>query len=98
MRRDEQARHNRKVARIQYASGRLLWCNRVAVRSLKVRLQLAPVAFAPGAIVVGTPAANMVALAARTVERTVFPPERMDRGLALFGVEELMHMGEHRHG
>jgi hypothetical protein len=37
MRRDEQARHNRKVARIQYASGRVLRCSRVAVRALKVR-------------------------------------------------------------
>src|SRR5262245_6724625 len=40
MRHDEQVRHNRKVARIQYASGLLLRCNRVSVRSLKVRLQL----------------------------------------------------------
>ena len=31
---------NRKVASIQYDSGLLLWCNRVLVRSLKVRLQL----------------------------------------------------------
>jgi hypothetical protein len=40
----------------------------------------------------------MVALAARTLQRTVFPPERMDIGLTLFGVEELVQMGEHRHG
>ena len=37
--RDEQARQGRNVANIQYASGRWLWCNRVAVRSVKVRLQ-----------------------------------------------------------
>jgi bisphosphoglycerate-dependent phosphoglycerate mutase len=40
IRRDEQARHNSRVASIQYASGRWLWCNRVWVRSLKVLLQL----------------------------------------------------------
>src|SRR5262249_48239432 len=32
-------RHTRKVARIQYANDRRLWWSRVAVRSLKVRLQ-----------------------------------------------------------
>jgi len=40
----------------------------------------------------------MVALAALTLQRTVFPPARMDIGLALFSVEELVQMGEHRHG
>jgi len=40
MRRDEHDKHNRKVARIQYGSDCLLWCSRVLVRSLKVRLQL----------------------------------------------------------
>jgi hypothetical protein len=39
MRRDEHDRHNRKVARIQYATDRLLWWSRVWVRSLKVRWQ-----------------------------------------------------------
>jgi hypothetical protein len=32
------------------------------------------------------------------LERTIFPPQHMDVRLALFGVEELVHMGEHRHG
>ena len=59
---------------------------------------MAPVAFAPGALLVGAPASNMVALAARTLQRTIFPPERMNIGLALFSVEELVQMGEHRHG
>jgi hypothetical protein len=49
-----------------------------------------PVAFASGAILVRAPVANVVALAARTLQRTVFPPERMDVGLALFGVEEVV--------
>jgi hypothetical protein len=59
---------------------------------------LAPVAFAPGSILVHAPLANVVALAARTLQRTIFPPERMDVGLALFSVEELVQMREHRHG
>src|SRR5712691_7190870 len=59
---------------------------------------MAPVAFASGSILVRAPAANVVALAARTLQWTVFPPERMDVGLALFGVEELVQMGEYRHG
>ena len=59
---------------------------------------MAPVAFAPGAVLVCAPLANVVALAARTLQRTIFPPERMDVGLALFSVEELVQMREHRHG
>ena len=59
---------------------------------------MASVAFASGAILVRAPAANVVALAARTLQRPVFPPERMDVGLALFGVEEVVQMREHRHG
>jgi hypothetical protein len=39
MRWDAQARHNSKVARIQYNSGCFLWCSSVWVRSLKVRWQ-----------------------------------------------------------
>jgi hypothetical protein len=59
---------------------------------------MAPVAFAPGAVLVCAPLANMVALAARTLQQTIFPPERTDVGLALFSVEELVDMGKHRHG
>jgi hypothetical protein len=57
-----------------------------------------PVAFASRALLVRAPAANVVALAARTLQRTVFPPERMDVGLALVGVEEVVQMREDRHG
>ena len=59
---------------------------------------MTPVAFASGAVLVRAPASNVVALASRTLQRTVFPPERVDVDLALFGVEELVQMGEHRHG
>jgi DDE superfamily endonuclease len=41
---------------------------------------------------------NGVALAPRTLERTILPPERMEVGLALFDVEELVQMRQHRHG
>jgi hypothetical protein len=58
---------------------------------------MAPVACAPGAVVVRAPAANVVALAPRTLEQTIFPSECMDVGLALFGVEELVNVREHRH-
>lgn len=51
---------------------------------------MAPVAFAPGAVVVRAPLANVVALAARTLQRTIFPPQRMDESLALFDVEEVV--------
>jgi hypothetical protein len=57
-----------------------------------------PVAFASRAILGRAPAANVVALAARTLQRTVFPPERMDVGLALVGVEEVVQMREYWHG
>jgi hypothetical protein len=59
---------------------------------------MAPVAFAPGAVVVRAPAANVVALAPRTWEQMSFPPECMDVGLALFGVEALVDVREHQHG
>jgi len=59
---------------------------------------MAPGALASGSILVRAPAANVVALAARTLQRPVFPPERMDVGLALFEAEELVQMGEYRHG
>jgi hypothetical protein len=57
-----------------------------------------PVAFASGSIPVRAPLANVVALAARTLQRTVFPPERLDVGVALVSVEEMVQMGEYRHG
>src|SRR5438105_7558748 len=58
---------------------------------------MTPVAFASGTVLVRAPAANVMALAPRTLEWTIFPPERMDVGLALFSVEKLVQTGEHRH-
>ena len=47
---------------------------------------------------VGAPKADGVALAPGTLQRAIFPAQRMDIGLALFGIEELVEIGEHRHG
>ena len=51
---------------------------------------VAPVALAPRAVVVRPPGIDILALAPGTLERAFFPPERMDVGLTLFGVEELV--------
>ena len=51
---------------------------------------MTPVAFAPGSILVCAPLANVVALAARTLQRAIVPPEPMDVHLALFGAEEVV--------
>jgi hypothetical protein len=51
---------------------------------------LAPVALAPRAVVVRPPGIDVLALAPRTLERTIFPPERMDVGLTVFSVEEVV--------
>ena len=55
-----------------------------------------PVAFAARSILVRAPATNVVALAAWTLQRTVLPPERMDGGLALFSIEEVVQIREYR--
>jgi len=53
---------------------------------------MTPVAFASGTVLVRAPAANVMALAPRTLEWTIFPPERMNVGLALFSVENLVQI------
>ena len=50
------------------------------------------VAFTPGAIVVRPPRINILALAPGTLEGTIFPPQRMDVGLTLVDVEELVNV------
>jgi hypothetical protein len=49
-----------------------------------------PVALTPGAIVVVPPRIDILALAPGTLEGTIFPPQRMDVGLTLVAVEELV--------
>src|SRR5438309_6556241 len=51
---------------------------------------IAPVALAPGAVVVCAPRIDVVALAPETLQRAIFPPERMDVGLTLVDIEELV--------
>src|SRR5262245_53310533 len=48
---------------------------------------VAPVTWAPGSIVVRAPLSNVVVLAARTLERTILPPEHTAICLTLFSVE-----------
>jgi hypothetical protein len=81
--------HQRPLALVQQGLGEVVEGTLAA---------MAPVAFAPRAVLVRAPASNVVALAARTLQRTVFPPERMDIGLALGGVKEVVQMREYRHG
>jgi hypothetical protein len=59
---------------------------------------IAPVAFAPGSVVVIAPRIDLVTVAPGTAQWAIFPPQCMDVGLTLFGAEELVDIGEHRHG
>jgi hypothetical protein len=49
-----------------------------------------PIAFAPGSIVVLPPRIDILALAPRTLEGPIFPPQRMNVNLTLVDVEELV--------
>jgi hypothetical protein len=49
-----------------------------------------PVTFASGAVVILPPRISIIALAPATLQRTIFPPQCMDVGLALVGVEEFV--------
>jgi hypothetical protein len=53
--------------------------------------------FAAGAIVVRAPWIDVLALAPGTLEWAIFPPQRMDIGLTLVNVEELVDIREYRH-
>ena len=59
---------------------------------------MVPVPFAPRLILVCAPLSNVVALAARTLQRTIVPTQRTDIRLALFDGEEVVQMREYRHG
>jgi hypothetical protein len=47
---------------------------------------------------VRAPRADVVAVTPGTVERATFSPERIDVGMTVLGVEELVDVGENRHG
>jgi hypothetical protein len=51
---------------------------------------VAPVALAPRAVVVLPPGIDVLTLAPGALEWALFPPQRMDIGLTVFGVEELV--------
>jgi hypothetical protein len=58
---------------------------------------IAPVAFASRPIMIRAPRVDVVALAPGTLQRAILPPQYMNVGLTLFGVEELMDVREHWH-
>src|SRR5215510_11361879 len=101
MRRDEHARHKRKVARIQCITERLLPSKSMPVRVIEgalAALLFTAVALQAGLGVVGAPGTDVEALTAGTLEGPIFPAQRMDVGLTRFGVEEVVEMRHHRHG
>jgi len=59
---------------------------------------VAPVAFAPRSVVVRPPRIDVLALAPGTLEGPLFPSQRVDVGMTLIGVEELVEVREHWHG
>ena len=56
------------------------------------------VAFQSGLGVVRPPRSDVIALTPGTLERAIFPAQRMERGVTRFGVEELVQMRHNRHG
>jgi len=51
---------------------------------------VAPGAFASGSVVVIAPGTNGLTVATGTLQRAIFPPQRMDVGLARIGTEKLV--------
>ena len=51
---------------------------------------VAPVAFASGSVVVLAPRINVLAMTPGTLQWAIFPPQRMDVGLACIGTEKLV--------
>jgi hypothetical protein len=99
MRRDEHDKHNRKVVSIQYARGPLALVQQSSGEVVEGALAaLAPVAFTARSIVVRAPWIDVLALAPRTLEWSIFPPQYMDVGLILVYMEELVDVCAYRHG
>jgi hypothetical protein len=59
---------------------------------------MAPVPFAPRSVVIVPPWIDILALASRTLQGTIFPPKGMNVGLTLVSAEELMDIREYGHG
>ena len=91
MRRDEQARQRRKRTIIQCGSDRLFWCKRVALHSLRVRLQpFVPGAFTLMSVVIRASRIDVVALVPGTRQWTLLPSQHKDVDLTLVDVEEVV--------
>src|SRR5262249_38859476 len=82
--------HDRALAAIQE-------CAREVIEGTLTGLLFTAVALQSGLVVVGPPRTDVVALTPRTLEGPIFPAQRMDVGLTLFGVEELVDVREHWH-
>src|SRR4029450_6415975 len=80
--------HDRALAAVQERS-------REIIEGALAGLLFTAVAFQAGLVVVATPRTDVVALTPRTLERPLFPAQRMDVGLTRFGVEEVVQMRNH---
>ena len=67
-------------------------------RSQGALAAVAPVAFVPRSVVVIALRIDIMALAPGTLEGPLFPSQRVDVGMTLIGVEELVEVREHWHG
>src|SRR5215813_11732131 len=83
--------HDRALAAIQERS-----CE--VIEGALATLLFTAVAFEAGLVVVGAPRTDVVALTPRTLEGPIFPPQRMDVGVTVIDVEEVVDVREHRHG
>jgi hypothetical protein len=98
MRRDEHERHNRKAAEDPECERPFALGEQGVGEVVEgAPTAVAPVAFHPWPVVIMAPRTDGVALAPGTLERTIFPPERMDIGVAGINVEELVEMREDQH-
>src|SRR5215467_9637953 len=82
--------HDRALAAIKERT-------REVIEGALASLLFTAVALQSGLVVVGAPGTNVVALTPRTLARPIFPTQRMNVGLTLFGVEELVDVREHWH-
>src|SRR5215813_8458802 len=67
-------------------------CAREVIAGALAGLLFTAVALQARLVVIGPPGTNIVALTSGALERTIFPPQRMDVGLTLVDVEELVHV------
>src|SRR5262245_31320792 len=77
--------HDRALAAIQERS-------REVIEGALAVLLFTAVALQSGLVVVGAPRTDVVALTSRTLEGPIFPPQRMDVGVAGLSIEELVEV------